>query len=142
MANAIEEILRVFPPLTGIARNLTRDIELFGQPLAKGERIYLWYAGANRDPSKFADPDNVQLDRKNAVEHLSFSAGTHRCLGMPLAKLEIKMALLSILRRIPDFRIDHQALVRYPSYGVVYGLSCVPVDFTPGHRISATAGVP
>jgi cytochrome P450 len=137
MANAIEEFLRVYPPATGVARNLTRDVELLGHTLRKGERIYLWYAAANRDPTKFERPRDVQLDRANARDHLSFSAGGHRCLGLSLAKLEIRTALSTILKRLPDYRIDHGAIVRYPSYGIVYGMAHVPVYLTPGSPVAA-----
>lgn len=132
MANAIEELLRVFPPATGIGRTATRDTHLFDQKTSKGERMYLWFAGANRDPSKFERPREVDLNRRNAREHLSFSAGGHRCLGMALAKLEIRVALLTILTRMPDYCVDHGAIVRYPSFGGVNGMSRVPVKFPTG----------
>jgi cytochrome P450 len=129
LANAVEEFLRFFPPAPGVARNATADMEIGGRRIAKGDRIYLWLAGANRDPKVFPDPDTVHLDRANARDHLSFSAGGHRCLGSPLAKLEIRAMLGTMLRRLPGYRIDHAALERYPSYGSIYGLSHVPMTF-------------
>jgi cytochrome P450 len=73
----------------------------------------------------------VRLGRENAREHLSFSAGAHRCLGAPLAKLEARIMIATILSRFPDYRIDHDGLERYPSYGSILGLSRVPIRLEP-----------
>lgn len=128
--NAIEELLRFFPPATGIARTAVRDTELLGHPIKAGERIYLWLAGANRDPQKFPDPDTINLDRANAREHVAFSAGHHRCLGSPLAKVELETMLPAILG-LPDLRIDPEEIQIFPSFGVVRGYVAVPATFTP-----------
>jgi len=133
--NAVEEILRVFPSTGGLARNVMRDVDIGGQRLRAGERIYLWLAAGNRDPHRFADPTAVRLGRENAREHLSFSAGAHRCLGAPLAKLEARIMIATILSRFPDYRIDHDGLERYPSYGSILGLSRVPIRLEPGAAV-------
>jgi cytochrome P450 len=95
----------------------------------------VWLAGANRDPKKFPDPDVLDLERENARDHLSFSVGNHRCLGSPLAKLEISEMLATIGQIIPDLTIDHSAIERYPSIGAVNGYSRVPATFTPGRPV-------
>ena len=71
-------------------------------------------------------------DRPNAKDHMSFSAGHHRCLGAPLARLEIRHMLRAILMRMPDFRIDHARLEHYPSFANNAGIIRMPVTFTPG----------
>ena len=62
-----------------------------------GERVLLLYAGANRDPARFDQPDGFRLDRQKANDHLGFGWGIHRCVGMPLAQLEIRVALEELL---------------------------------------------
>ena len=129
--NAIEEFLRYYPPATGLARTAVRNTEILGQPIAPGERVLMWLAGANRDPLKFPDPDTIDLERANAREHVAFSAGHHRCLGSPLAKVEIDKMLQTILTRLPGLRIDPEAVVGYPRIGGVRGYIAVPATFTP-----------
>ncbi|OLO25837.1 cytochrome P450 [Streptomyces sp. MNU77] len=136
--NAVEELLRYFPPAAGIARTAVRDTELLGQPIARGERVYMWLAGANRDPLKFPDPAVLDLGRANARDHVAFSAGHHRCLGSPLAKVELDHILATVLTRLPGLRIDPGAVVGYPDIGGVRGFIEVPVTFSPD---TATAGV-
>lgn len=143
--NAIEELLRFFPPTPGIARTAIKDTQILGQQINAGESVYLWLAGGDRDPKVFENPDKLDLERPNAREHVSFSAGHHRCLGSPLAKLEINEMLRTIISRIPDLTVDLPNTALYPSVGAVNGFSAVPVTFTPGARSGQpeleTAGV-
>jgi cytochrome P450 len=127
----VNETLRVFPPNHGTARNVARDFELHGQQLRQGERILLSWAAANRDPSVFETPTEFRLDRTNADKHLSFSGGHHRCLGAPLGRLEIRMMIRAVLRYMPDYRIDHDRLIYYPSFANNAGIVSMPVSFTP-----------
>ena len=125
--NAIEEWLRVWPPAQGIGRTVMRDMEIGGRQLRAGERIFIWFAGANRDPAKFPDPETVQLDRPKASDHLAFSGGGHRCLGAPLAKIELRTMIRAVLTRMPDYRIDLDRVTRFPTYGAVAGYLEVPM---------------
>lgn len=129
--NAVEEFLRAFPPTHGTARNVVRDIELCGQTLHDGERVMLSWAAANYDPTKFECPHEVRIDRPNAREHVAFGGGFHRCLGAPLAKIEIKIVIRTILQRIPDYRIDRAAVRRYPTAGLINGYLTMPMTFAP-----------
>jgi cytochrome P450 len=129
--NAIEEFLRYFPPATGLNRTAIRDTEILGQPIAAGERVLMWLAGTNRDPLKFPDPDTIHLERENARDHVAFSAGHHRCLGSPLAKLELETMLEVLFTRLPDLRIDPETVVSFPSFGGIRGYIAVPATFTP-----------
>jgi cytochrome P450 len=131
MNNAIEEFLRYFTPIHGVARNLTCDVELRGQHLKGGERVYLNWAAANRDPEIFETPHEVRLERRNARKHASFSFGLHRCLGANLARIEIRAALTAVLTRMPDYRIVREQARRYPALGLVNGWITLPATFTP-----------
>ena len=128
----INEILRVFPPNHGTARTIGEDFEMHGQQLRQGERIMLSWVAANRDPSKFPNPGEVDINRANAHEHMSFAGGPHRCLGAPLGRLEIRRMLRALLRRMPDFRIEHDRIEYYPSFAGNAGIVSMPVRFTPG----------
>lgn len=124
--NAVHEFLRMWPPALGGARNLMVDTVLGGQQMRDGDRVFLSWAAANRDPAVFTAPHTVQLDRKNAADNLSFGMGVHRCLGMDLARLMTRLAIQSLLRRYPDYRIISERAVRYRSKGLAAGWSFVP----------------
>lgn len=143
MLNAVEEFLRYFPPTPGVARTVMEQTDIGGALIDAGQRVYVWFNAANRDPSKFERADELWLERPNARDHLSFSAGGHRCLGSSLAKLEIRVMLTTILRRLPDYQVDHGGLVSYPRYGSIFGYSKVPVTFAsrkPGLGAPSTSG--
>ncbi len=126
LANAVHEFLRLWPPSLGGGRNVMLDTELAGCRLADGDRIFLSWAAANRDPDLFADPHAVRLDRANADQNLTFGAGPHRCLGMELGRLTGRLAIRSILERYPGYRIRREGVVRYRSKGFVAGWSAMP----------------
>jgi cytochrome P450 len=136
-ANAMEELLRAHPPVQGIARTALADTELLGVPVKKGERIWMWLAGASRDPSVFPEPDRIILDRENAREHVSFSAGHHRCLGSPLAKIELQEFYRTVPTRLHDLRIHRAEAVTYPRVGGVSSWVRLPITFTPGRPAAA-----
>ncbi|MBN9112423.1 MAG: cytochrome P450 [Pseudonocardia sp.] len=100
---AVEEFLRYFAPVT-VGRRATRDTELEGCPVPEGGRLLLQFGAANRDPSVFDDADDVRLDRRHNP-HLTFGAGIHRCLGAALATMELRVALQTFLRRVPEFHV-------------------------------------
>ena len=126
-----EEILRVFPPNHGTARTIGRDVELHGQKLKKGERVLLSWAAANRDPKVFECPAEIRLDRPNAKDHFSFGGGHHKCLGAPLARVEIRQMIRAVLTHMPDYRIDHDRIEYYPSFANTAGVLKMPARFTP-----------
>ena len=125
--NAIEEWLRVWPPAQGIGRTVMRDIDLGGRQLRAGERIYVWFAAANRDPAKFANAEEVQIDRADAKDHLAFSGGVHRCLGALLAKLELRAMIRAIVTRMPNYQLDRAGITRLPTFRSVAGYLNVPM---------------
>lgn len=135
---AIEELLRFFPPSSGIARTALTDVEVLGQQIRAGESVYLWLAAGNRDPKVFPNPDVIDLERPNARENVSFSAGNHRCLGSPLAKVEISESLRILAERLPDLHVHVDEAEMYPSFGTVQGFSRIPISFTPGARVGAS----
>jgi cytochrome P450 len=130
---AVEEFLRFEAPVMGLARTATRDTELNGQRIAKGDKVLMLWASANRDAAAFPEPDRCILDRPSN-RHMAFGVGIHRCLGSNLGRLEFRIALEEILRRMPDHRIDLDNVVMAPVVGVTYGRVRIPMTFTPGDR--------
>jgi cytochrome P450 len=108
--NAIEEILRYEAPSPVQARYVMRDVELHGARVPEGSALLLLNGSANRDRRQFADPDVLDVRRKN-VRHLSFGHGLHFCLGASLARLEARVALEEVLARWPDWEIDLERAV-------------------------------
>jgi cytochrome P450 len=133
---AREEFVRYFSPIHGLARNVTDDVELDGWRFRKGERVMLAYAAANRDPEIFDDPDKVILNRF-PNRHIGFGAGMHRCVGSFLARLMFEEMINAVLDRIPDYRIDDENCLAYPSIAIVNGWISIPARFTPGPRVGA-----
>jgi cholest-4-en-3-one 26-monooxygenase len=127
-APAIEEFLRWTSPVTHIMRIATRDAEIRGQHIRKGDRVVLWNASANRDPDQFADPDRFDLTR-TSNDHVAFGHGEHFCLGANLARLEMRVMFEEVLRRIPD--IELAGPVERLRSNFVAGIKHMPVRFTP-----------
>ncbi|WP_319451093.1 MULTISPECIES: cytochrome P450 [unclassified Mycobacterium] len=131
---ATEEFLRYFTPAPGDGRTIADDIEVDGITLKEGERLWLSWAMANRDPELFADPDDVILDRTRN-RHFSFGLGVHRCIGSNVARTVFKSMLTGVLDRMPDFRCDAAGAVHYQTIGVIQGMQHLPATFTPGRRL-------
>jgi cytochrome P450 len=72
------------------------DVTIGGAEIKAGEGVYALLAAANRDPSAFREPDKFDIERKNAVDHLTFSYGLHQCIGQPLARLELNTAFATV----------------------------------------------
>jgi cytochrome P450 len=105
LRGAIEEALRWEPPISTVVRVARCDCELGGFAIPAGTNVSVSVAAANRDPAHYPDPDKFDPTRTN-VAHLTFGAGPHVCLGMPLARMETTVAINALLDRLPDLRLD------------------------------------
>ncbi len=103
--NLVEQSLRLYSPVTGLCRTATSDTVVAGQSIAAGERVLLLFGSANRDPAVFPDADEFHLDRRDG-RHVAFGIGPHRCVGSNLARLEMRVAVEELLRRIPQFQLS------------------------------------
>ena len=108
MPSAVEEILRWEPPIQHFRRTATADVELGGQPIAKGDKVLMWYAGSNRDPAVFADPHRFLIDR-SPNPHQSFGIGEHFCLGANLARLSLRLLFTELLATIENIALEAPA---------------------------------
>jgi cytochrome P450 len=97
----VSESIRWQTPVAHMARTATRDVEIGGRAIAKGERVVMWYVSGNRDPREIEDPYRYKVDRKRSRHHMSFGFGVHRCVGNRLAELQLTIIWEEILRRFP-----------------------------------------
>ena len=119
-----EEIIRFDPPLQLFERwVLTDDFALGGVPIPRGAKIALLFGSANRDPRVFDRPDEFDVARKNAVQHIGFGGGIHVCIGAPLARIELEASLEALRRSWPDFRLGEEP--RRTGAFVIWGLEAL-----------------
>jgi hypothetical protein len=106
LPNAIEESIRLEPAVAVVDRYATRDVELGGARIRRGDPVSVSIPGANRDPAVFSDPDRFDIRRANARLNLAFAQGPHFCLGAQLARTETTIAVGRLLDRLPGLRLD------------------------------------
>jgi cytochrome P450 len=122
--NAIEEVVRLNTPIKAFTRYVNEDIEVDGVTLAKDSRVLMVYGAANRDPSKFENPDCFDIER-NTRGHVGFGHGVHACLGMHLARLEITTLLNALADRVARFDLTGPVIPAINS--TIHSLAQVPV---------------
>ncbi len=127
--NAVDEILRIDPPVLLTGRLCRADTVVHGVPVKKGEVVTTLLAGANRDPEVFADPALFDVARANARDHVSFSAGRHYCLGAALARMEGEIGLRTLLERFPDLALEPGTERR--STRILRGYERLPATLAP-----------
>jgi cytochrome P450 len=133
---ATEEFLRFYTPAVGDGRTIAADCEIAGYSFKEGDRLWLSWAMANRDPEIFANPHSVQLDR-TGNRHSSFGLGIHRCIGSNVARATFKAMITKVLDRMPDFTCDQAGAVHYDTTGIINGMKNLPATFTPGRRLGS-----
>jgi len=112
--NAVEELLRFDSSVITWRRKALKPIEVAGVPIPEGAKLLLALCSGNRDDAHFPVPERLDLDRENAKTHLSFGFGIHYCLGAPLARLELKVILEELTRRLPSLRLMPDQPWRFP----------------------------
>ncbi|RZK03426.1 MAG: cytochrome P450 [Novosphingobium sp.] len=105
MTRFVEEVLRLQPPVHGLFRTAMNDVTLSGTTIPAKSQVCIMYAAANHDAAKFADADALDIDRPNVGANLTFGLGIHRCVGIALARMEIKVAAQEIIRRLKHIRL-------------------------------------
>jgi cytochrome P450 len=129
--DVIEEALRLSTPTQGMFRIATKDHELEGVHIPKGARLVIVFASANRDEALYDNPDDFDPDRSGLREHLAFGKGIHFCLGAALSRLEGKVALEELSRRLDHFTLPESNTFQYfPSF-LLRGLTRLDVDIVP-----------
>ncbi|MFN7164686.1 MAG: cytochrome P450 [Hyphomonas sp.] len=124
--NFVHEAIRMVTPVTYMRRTATADTELGGQAMAEGDKVVMYYPAANRDPAKFANPDQFDITRENAKEHLSFGHGPHVCLGQRVANMQLDSAYRAILSRFPKAKWTGEQVLAPNQF--VHAISSLTVD--------------
>lgn len=132
---AREEFLRFFTPIHCLARNVAEDTTFDDVELAKGDRVLLAWAAANRDPKIFSQPDDIDF-RRPSNRHVAFGSGIHRCIGSSFARMMFEEMVTQMFERIPEYEIDYAAARRYRSIGTINGWETMPIRFAPGRRVA------
>ncbi|MBI1214062.1 MAG: cytochrome P450 [Alphaproteobacteria bacterium] len=103
--NMVSEAIRWQTPLAHMRRNATRDIELHGKTIRKGDKVIMWYVSGNRDEEVIERPNDFWIERPNVRRHLSFGFGIHRCVGNRLAELQLRVIWEEIMKRFPKIEV-------------------------------------
>jgi cytochrome P450 len=106
IAPFVEEVLRWESPAPRTERRTTRDVTIRGCPIPAGSSVNVWLGSANRDELRFPAPDELRLDRGAERRHMTFGVGPHQCLGIHLARRELRLAVEAIIERLPGLRFD------------------------------------
>jgi hypothetical protein len=129
IASAVEEVLRFDSPVQYALRKLRHDLDFLGCPMKEGQLVCLLYASGNRDPRRYPDPDRFDVRRRPAAI-LSFGRGIHVCLGAQLARLEARVLLAEMVRRIPEYELVPDGARRLKNYHM-RGFLKLPIRFAP-----------
>jgi cytochrome P450 len=121
----VPEVIRWQTPLAHMRRTALEDTELGGKAIRKGDRVVMWYVSGNRDEQAIDRPDEFIIDRPRPRTHLSFGFGIHRCVGMRLAELQLRIVWEEILRRFERIEVVGEPRRLYSSF--VRGIEYLPV---------------
>ena len=125
LESAVPEIIRWQSPVAHMRRTATRDIELGGKQIRKGDRVVMWYVSGNRDGDVIPDPDRFIIDRERPRQHVAFGFGIHRCVGNRLAEMQLKVVWEEILKRFR--RIEVVGAPKRLNSNFVKGYEALPV---------------
>jgi cytochrome P450 len=129
LPNAVDEGLRRRASAIANFRIAKRDVEIRGYTIPKGAHVWACLASANHDEERFPNPREFDIHRANAGDHVGFSKGTHFCLGAPLARLEARIGLQTLLERIPNLRVPDQEIDYVPTLGLVVNMQGLQVEW-------------
>jgi cytochrome P450 len=131
---ATEEFLRYFSVNETLTRTVSKETQLGGQTMGRGDVVLLSWLSANHDESVFDRPGEVVLDR-SPNRHLAFGIGPHRCIGMHIARALFQILVAAVLDRLPDYEVDPDGTRFYEGNPMMAGAVAMPVTFTPGPRL-------
>ena len=131
LGRAIEEAVRLTAPFHGFSRTTTKAVEIGGATIPEDQVVRLCWASANRDPAVFPDPDRFDIDRERNP-HLGFGMGRHVCAGAPFARLEMRIALRTLLTRLPDIALIDEGMGWHFVGGMMTLPNSLRARFTPG----------
>jgi cytochrome P450 len=125
ISSMVSETIRWQTPLAHMARVATRDFELSGKTIRKGDKVAMWYLSGNRDETAIEDPNAYIIDRERPRHHLSFGFGIHRCVGNRVAEMQLTIIWEEILKRFPVIEVVAEPVRNYSSF--VHGFESMQV---------------
>jgi cytochrome P450 len=131
LPGAVEEALRLESPTTGMWRHCRRDAVVGGVEIPAGSMVIVMFGPANRDEAVFECPHQFRIDRPKPQQHLAFGQGIHFCVGAPLARMEVQVAVGRLIERLPGLRASG-ADGDTPTYGdswLLRQLRTLPLEF-------------
>lgn len=128
----VDELLRVQSPVEGLARVALKDTTIADTEIAAGDRVLVLFAAANGDPARFPDPEAIKVDR-TPNPHLAYGFGRHRCVGAPLAHLEMQIVIWHLFHRLGQYEIDEAAVTIDPGSSG-WGVANLPVRLRGRYR--------
>jgi cholest-4-en-3-one 26-monooxygenase len=120
--------------VTHVLRTATKDVDLRDQRIHEGDKVVIWNASVNRDEEVFPAADVFDISR-TPNDHLAFGHGEHFCLGSHLARLEMRVMVEQVMKRMPDLELAGEPERLRSNF--VAGIKHMPVRFTPSHPLSA-----
>jgi cytochrome P450 len=121
----ISETIRWQTPLAHMSRVATRDVEIGGKVIKKGDRVVMWYISGNRDETVIDQPNAYIIDRERPRQHMSFGFGVHRCVGNRVAEMQLTIIWEEILKRFPEIKVVGEPVLNYSAF--VHGYESLPV---------------
>ena len=128
---AIEEFLRFMSPIQLLGRSTVVPVQVGGTKIPAGETVAMCYGAANVDDAIFERPEECVIDRR-PNPHIAFGTGPHSCIGAHLARLEMRVAIEEVFRRLPDYRLEDPTMLEYTPHGDLRGFWALPVVFGEG----------
>ena len=127
----VSETIRWQTPLAHMARVATRDVEMGGKTIKKGDRVAMWYISGNRDDEFIERPNEFIIDRERPRQHMSFGFGVHRCVGNRVAEMQLTIIWEEILKRFPEIKVVGEPTLNWSAF--VHGFETLPVIIP--HRV-------
>jgi cytochrome P450 len=121
----VPEVIRWQTPLAHMRRTALTDTEIAGKAIKQGEKVVMWYLSGNRDEDMFENADDLVIERHNARNHIAFGFGIHRCLGLRLAELQLRIVWEEILQRFETIEVVDEPKRTYSNF--VHGYEALPV---------------
>ena len=121
----VSETIRWQTPLAHMARVATRDVEMGGKTIKKGDRVAMWYISGNRDEEVVDRPNEFIIDRERPRQHMSFGFGVHRCVGNRVAEMQLTIIWEEILKRFPEIKVVGEPTLNWSAF--VHGFETLPV---------------
>jgi len=125
VTSMVSETIRFQTPLAHMSRVATRDVELNGKTIRKGDRVVMWYISGNRDEEHIENPNAYIIDRERPRQHMSFGFGVHRCVGNRVAELQLTIIWEEILKRFPEIKVVGEPVLNWSAF--VHGFETLPV---------------